>query len=59
VLTAAGDGNLYLWDPRAGRPLRTIRGHADAVRDVAMAPDRTAAFSAGDRAVKKWLLVGE
>ncbi|HXD89316.1 MAG TPA: M56 family metallopeptidase [Urbifossiella sp.] len=59
VLTAAGDGNLYLWDPRAGRPLRTIRGHADAVRDVAMAPDRTTAFSAGDRAVKKWLLVGE
>ena len=56
VLTAAHDGNLYLWDTAAGRVVRTIRGHADAVRGVALAADGTAVFSAGDRAAKRWPL---
>jgi len=56
VLTAAHDGNLYLWDPSAGRVVRTIRGHVDAVRGVALNADGTAVFSAGDRAAKKWPL---
>jgi WD40 repeat protein/beta-lactamase regulating signal transducer with metallopeptidase domain len=56
VLTAAHDGNLYLWDPAAGRVVRTIHGHVDAVRGVALAADGTAVFSAGDRAAKHWPL---
>jgi WD40 repeat protein/beta-lactamase regulating signal transducer with metallopeptidase domain len=58
VLTAAHDGNLYLWDPAAARVLRTIRGHSDAVRGVALAADGSA-FSAGDRAAKRWPLARE
>lgn len=53
VLTAAHDGNLYVWDA-AGKVVRTIRGHVDAVRGVALAADGTAVFSAGDRSAKKW-----
>jgi WD40 repeat protein/beta-lactamase regulating signal transducer with metallopeptidase domain len=56
VLTAAHDGNLYVWDPSAARVLRTIRGHVDAVRGVALAADGSAVYSAGDRAAKRWPL---
>jgi WD40 repeat protein/beta-lactamase regulating signal transducer with metallopeptidase domain len=56
VLTAAHDGNLYLWDAAAGRVVRTIRGHVDAVRGVALAADGRAVYSAGDRAAKRWPL---
>jgi WD40 repeat protein len=59
VLTAAHDGNLYVWNPATGRVVRTIRGHADAVRGVAMAPNGTAVFSAGDRAAKMWPMTKE
>ncbi|OWK36118.1 M56 family metallopeptidase [Fimbriiglobus ruber] len=54
VLTAARDGNLYLWDAETGRLTRTVRAHRDAVRGVAMRPDGTAVYSAGDRAAKWW-----
>ena len=54
VLTAARDGNLYLWDVRAGRVARTVRGHLDAVRGLALAADGSALFSAGDRSAKRW-----
>ena len=56
VLTAAHDGNLYLWDAEAVKVVRTIRGHVDAVRGVALAADGSAVFSAGDRAAKRWPL---
>ncbi len=59
VLTAAHDGNLYLWDRATGRVVRTVRGHADAVRGIAPTADGTAVFSAGDRAAKKWPMTGE
>jgi WD40 repeat protein/beta-lactamase regulating signal transducer with metallopeptidase domain len=59
VLTATHDGNLYLWDPAAGRVVRTIRGHVDAVRGVALAADGSAVYSAGDRAAKRWPLSQE
>jgi WD40 repeat protein/beta-lactamase regulating signal transducer with metallopeptidase domain len=54
LLTAAQDGNLYLWDLPAGKVAGTIRGHAGPVRGVALAPDGTAVFSAGDRAARRW-----
>jgi WD40 repeat protein len=56
ALTAAHDGNLYLWELRTGRAVRTIRGHVDAVRGFALAADGTAVVSAGDRAAKWWPL---
>ncbi len=56
VLTAAHDGNLYLWDIKTARVLRIINGHVDSVKGVALIPDGTAVFSAGDRAAKKWTL---
>ena len=37
-----------------GRVVRTVRGHVDAVRGIALASDGTAVFSAGDRSAKKW-----
>jgi WD40 repeat protein len=56
VLTAAHDGNLYLWNTKTARVLRIISGHVDSVRGVALVPDGSAVFSAGDRAAKKWPL---
>jgi WD40 repeat protein/beta-lactamase regulating signal transducer with metallopeptidase domain len=57
VLTAAHDGNLYLWNFRTAQVVRTIRGHIDAVRGVALTTDGTAVFSTGGRAAKKWPLM--
>ncbi|MBN9119889.1 MAG: hypothetical protein J0I06_12135 [Planctomycetes bacterium] len=54
VVTAAHDGNLYVWDGQTGRVVRTVRGHADAVRGIVPTADGTAVFSAGDRSAKKW-----
>lgn len=54
VLTAARDGNLYVWNLGTGRVVRIIRGHIDAVRGIALAADGSAVFSAGDRSAKKW-----
>ena len=54
MLTAAHDGNLYLWNLGTGRVVRTVRGHVDAVRGIALAADGTAVFSAGDRSAKRW-----
>jgi WD40 repeat protein/beta-lactamase regulating signal transducer with metallopeptidase domain len=54
LLTAAHDGNLYVWDLPAGRVAGTIRSHAGPVRGVALAPDGKAVFSAGDRAARRW-----
>jgi WD40 repeat protein len=60
VLTAAHDGNLYLWNLRTSRVVQTVRGHVDAVRGFALAADGTAVISAGDRSAKWWpLLNGE
>jgi WD40 repeat protein/beta-lactamase regulating signal transducer with metallopeptidase domain len=54
LLTAADDGNLYLWNPGTGRIVRTVRGHVDAVRGIALTADGRAVFSAGDKSAKKW-----
>jgi WD40 repeat protein len=54
LLTAAQDGNLYLWELPAGHLASSIRGHAGPVRAMALAPDGTAVFSAGDRAARRW-----
>jgi WD40 repeat protein len=59
LLTATQEGNLYLWNPGTGRVLRTIRGHVDAVRGIALAPDGTAVFSAGDRSAKRWPMTND
>jgi WD40 repeat protein len=56
VLTAARDGNLYLWDSGTGRVTGTVHAHADAVAGLALSPDRSAVFSAGDRAARRWAL---
>jgi cytochrome c len=54
LLTAAQDGNLYLWELPAGRLGGTIRGHAGPVRGMALSADGRAVFSAGDRAARRW-----
>jgi WD40 repeat protein/beta-lactamase regulating signal transducer with metallopeptidase domain len=54
VLTAARDGNLYLWEIGTGRVSCTLRAHAGPVRGLALAPDGSAAYSAGDGSAKRW-----
>ena len=56
LLTAAHDGNLYLWSLKTSAVLRTINGHVESVRGVVLVSDGSAVFSAGDRAAKKWPL---
>jgi WD40 repeat protein len=56
LLTGSGDGNVYLWDVKSGRVANSIRAHAGGVRDLALTPDGTAVFSAGDRAARRWPL---
>ena len=39
AVSASNDESLKVWDLASGRELRTLKGHSDAVKSVAMAPD--------------------
>jgi WD40 repeat protein len=45
VLWGSGDHTLRLWDLEAGRCVRVLDGHRDAVYDVAFSPDERRALS--------------
>jgi WD40 repeat protein len=48
-------GTLKLWDPRTGRELRTLAGHAGDVYACAVSPDgRRILSGSGDRTLKLW-----
>jgi WD40 repeat protein len=46
--TAGEDGALRLWDLAAGRGLAAVRGHAGAVRALAISPRGDRAATAGE-----------
>ncbi|HYO13707.1 MAG TPA: pentapeptide repeat-containing protein [Thermoanaerobaculia bacterium] len=55
VATGADDGTIKLWEPEAGRVLRTLEGHEGAVQSVAWAPDgKTIASGSDDNTVRLW-----
>ena len=57
VLSGSEDATLRLWEPDAGRCLRTIDDHSDAVTSVAASADGRVALSAGDDGtVRIWQL---
>jgi WD40 repeat protein/beta-lactamase regulating signal transducer with metallopeptidase domain len=56
VVTAGHDGRVYVWDVETGRPARQLRGHTDTVSAVAVSPDGSSNYSAGDSAVLKWMV---
>jgi WD40 repeat protein len=54
-LAVTSGKELCLWDPRTGRPLRTLRGHTDFVITLAFSPDGRWLASAGyEGQVKVW-----
>jgi hypothetical protein len=49
------DRLIKLWDPAAGKEVRTLKDHSDAVYGVAFRPDgKLLASGSADRAVKVW-----
>ena len=56
-MSASSDSTLKVWDMKTGRTLRTLKGHADGVLDVALTSDGKRAVSASlDNTVKVWNL---
>lgn len=56
IVTAGRDGDLRLWDASTGAAAGRVRAHAGEAAGLALTPDRTAVFSAGDSSVKQWPL---
>ena len=49
------DQTLRLWDLESGQTLRTLEGHTDWVRAVAVTPDgRRAVSASGDQTLRLW-----
>jgi len=55
LLSASGDRTAFLWDVASGDPVRTFRGHADIVNEIALSPNGDLLATAGsDRTVRLW-----
>lgn len=54
LVTAARDGNLYVWDTVSGRPVWAFAAHAGPAVGLALTPDGAAVLSAGDTVAKRW-----
>ena len=60
AVSASWDKTLEVWDLARGRELRTLFGHSDSVRAVAVTPDGQWAVSASsDNTLKGWDLASE
>jgi hypothetical protein len=53
--TLAEPGTVAVWDTHSGRPIRSFRGHADAINGLAFDPSgRSLATGGRDRAILIW-----
>jgi WD40 repeat protein len=56
LVSCSRDGRIYVWDLDNGTPETVLRGHTDAVLDLAPSPDGRRLATAGgwDRTVRVW-----
>jgi WD40 repeat protein len=56
----ATDGGLVLWDPAAGRVVRTLKGQHGSAEHVRFSPDgRLLAVAGDDGAIRVWTVAGD
>jgi WD40 repeat protein len=51
------DNTIKLWNLATGEEIRTLRGHSQSVRSIAISPDgKTLASGSADNTIKIWRL---
>jgi hypothetical protein len=56
IVSASEDKTLKIWNAATGKLEETLRGHADAIRCVAISPDGKRVFSGSNKSILSWNL---
>jgi WD40 repeat protein len=56
MLASSSYQTIKIWDTTSGKELKTLNGHTNWIRSLAVLPDNTLASGSYDQTIKIWAL---